>query len=170
MNIALPQKLMVAALVAAGWVTTAQADEVSAISAPGLVPLTESVTPRRAISRTTDGLFHVGAQAPRTAPVVEAAPLLSVQGAVVDDSRIARRSAPVVISTIRVLGGLPGRMVSLRRPMAPERVARLNLPVHLDPIRLDASRVARRAAAGRLMAIDAEVLRRSRLARAIASR
>lgn len=166
-------KFTVAALIGAGWIGTAHADEASAPRGAGLMPLpglTEPALPaRRAAEKLPCGLFAIGPAAPRTAPVRDAAPLLSVQGEAVDRSRRIRHATGTVAARIRVLDGLSGRLITVRRAPIAERFAHALRPMRLDPVLLDQVRRARAAAAGPI-AIDAEVLRESRLARALAAR
>lgn len=168
-------KLMVAALLGAGSLT-AHAAEPPRPDAPtlarheALLPLRDAVEARRPIAPLPCGLLAVGRPAPRTAPALDSGPLLAIEGALVDDSRRVRAAAATAHSRLRVLGGLPARLVSIVRPAAPGAPY---AALRLDRVRLDESRRAREAAEARATAplvIDAARLAQSRLARALAAR
>lgn len=165
MKSALTKTITAAALMGAAWATPAMA----APAHPALQPLRGEapleLTPRRAIGKTACGLLAIGSARPRTAPLVDAEPLLGVQGPTVDRSR---RIRALTASIERELALLDGRSVTVRSFAHPHTLAmHVPGPVAVDAEALEQSRAAR--AAGPL-AIDAEVLQRSRIARAIASR
>ncbi len=163
----LTQTISAAALLGAAWAAPAMGAPVDEVH-PALRPLGQAplqMAPRRAVEALPCGLFDVGPARPRTAPLVAAEPLLSVQGPTVDRSR---RIRALTASIERELALLDGRSVTVQS-FAPPRTMALHTPapVPVDAETIEASRAAR--AQGPL-AIDAEVLRRSRLARAIALR
>ncbi|MEZ4435452.1 MAG: hypothetical protein R3F65_23865 [bacterium] len=162
-------KLIVAALLGAGSLT-AHAAEPTLAGHEALLPLRDAVEPRRPIEALPCGLLAVGRPAPRTAPALDAGPLLAIEGPLVDDSRRIRAEATRAHSRLRVLGGLPARLVAVVRPIAP---APAHAALRLDRDALDQSRRARHTAEARAqgpLVIDAARLRQSRLARALAAR
>lgn len=157
-----------AALLGAACTTPALADEAGSRHA-ALMPLREAplqMASRRMIDPLPCGLLGVGRARPRTAPVLDAEPLLSVQGEVVDRSRRIRFASAAIERRLRVLDGGDGRVVTAPG-YAPEVTVAAHDPVTVDARAIEASRVAR--AVGPL-AIDAAVIRKSRLARALAAR
>ncbi len=158
----LTRTITAAALTGAAWTTPALAD---GARHPARQPLAEApvqLTSRRPVEALDCGLLAIGRARPRTAPVVDADPLLAVQGEAVDRSR---RIRALTASIERELELLDGRVVTVSRPAPPVTVARA--PVAVDGALLAASRAAR--AVGPLT-IDAATLRKSRLARALAAR
>lgn len=167
MKHALTKTITAAALMSAAWAAPALGAPVDEVH-PALRPLGQAplqLQSRRAIDALPCGLLAIGPASPRTAPHVDAEPLLAVQGPTVDRSR---RIRALTASIERELALLDGRSVTVRS-FAPTHVLALRppAPVPVDAATIEASRAAR--AEGPL-AIDAELLRRSRLARAIASR
>jgi len=167
MKHALTRTMTAAALLGAAWAApsmAAPADDVH----PALKPLGQAplqMASRRAVAELPCGLMHIGSASPRTAPIVAAEPLLSVQGPAVDRSR---RIRALTASIERELTLLDGGSVTVRGFVAPDTLAmRIPAPMAVDAETIESSRAAR--ARGPL-AIDAELLRRSRIARAVASR
>ncbi|MCA9537254.1 MAG: hypothetical protein KC620_00115 [Myxococcales bacterium] len=141
--------IAIAALIAGGATgPAAAATATEGAQREALLPLKEPIRPRRAVHALPCGLLAIGA-APRSAPAVEAAPLLAVGGAMLEESRAVRHGSAEVDLRLRVLDG---PVISTRLTSAPTLIARLG---RMGPAPLT---------------IDAPTLHRSRLARALAAR
>lgn len=139
-------KLIAAAVLAATAPAQAEAVDAMPASSEALLPLRDAVTPtRRAITPLPCGLLAIGTPAPRTAAPVDPGPLLAIEGDTVDASRRLRAAHAARASELRVLGeagALHARVLRIERRTAP-----------LGPI-----------------ALDTELIVKSRLARAFAAR
>lgn len=163
-------KMFVAtALVSAGWIGTAQAESADeGAIVHRVTPLSDALTPRRHVEALPNGLLAIGGHVPaptatqRPARPINAHGLLAVDAETIAHSRNARAPYVVAERRLRVLDGAVARLVRVTRP----EVAAGLLPI--DGPRIIASRNARRAQ--RLLAVDAEVLHRSRMARSLALR